>query len=80
MLYGPFNEGGRYTSESNANFDQWLKARDARSGIRDAGDLKALGQTHGLEFRTQYDMPANNSILVWERKPGSRNLVQGSAA
>jgi cyclopropane fatty-acyl-phospholipid synthase-like methyltransferase len=66
-LYGPFNENGRYTSESNASFDQWLKARDAGSGIRDAGDLKALAQMQGLEFRADHSMPANNRILVWEK-------------
>ncbi|MBT8437734.1 MAG: DUF938 domain-containing protein, partial [Gammaproteobacteria bacterium] len=32
-LYGPFNFGGAYTSESNARFDQMLKSRDPESGI-----------------------------------------------
>ena len=28
VVYGPFNEGGTYTSPSNRDFDAWLKARD----------------------------------------------------
>ena len=34
-VYGPFRYGGRYTSESNARFDQYLKQRDPLSGIKD---------------------------------------------
>ena len=30
-IYGPFNYGGKYTSESNAKFDEWLKAKDPRA-------------------------------------------------
>jgi cyclopropane fatty-acyl-phospholipid synthase-like methyltransferase len=66
-LYGPFNYNGEYTSESNARFDQWLKQRDPKSGIRDAGELAALGQQHGLGLARDHEMPANNRILVWVR-------------
>ena len=31
-VYGPFNYGGDYTSDSNRQFDGWLRARDARVG------------------------------------------------
>ena len=34
-VYGPFNLGGRFTSESNARFDAQLRSADARRGIRD---------------------------------------------
>ncbi len=44
-VYGPFNYGGRYTSDSNAQFDAWLKARDPRSGIRDVEAVHALAAT-----------------------------------
>ena len=66
-LYGPFNYGGRYTSDSNAQFDRWLKARDPLSGIRDFEALCALAESAGMVFRKDYDMPANNRTLVWTR-------------
>lgn len=68
-LYGPFNYNGRYTSESNANFDQWLKARDHASGIRNFEDLQVLAEKAGMRLQDDYEMPANNRTLVWS-KPG----------
>lgn len=65
-LYGPFNYDGQYTSESNANFDRWLKTRDPKSGIRDVADLNKLAEKAGLKLVRDYDMPANNRILVWQ--------------
>lgn len=66
-LYGPFNFHGQYTSESNRSFDQWLKARDPKSGIRNFEDLDALARQHGLIFQEDIGMPMNNRILVWHR-------------
>lgn len=64
-LYGPFNYAGQYTSESNANFDQWLKARDPLSGIRDFEAIDKLALQSGLSLVKDYPMPANNRCLVW---------------
>jgi cyclopropane fatty-acyl-phospholipid synthase-like methyltransferase len=69
-VYGPFNYGGRYTSESNARFDDWLKGRDSRSGIRDFEEVDALAQGAGLHLLMDRAMPANNRILVWEMRLG----------
>ena len=66
-LYGPFNYGGRYTSDSNARFDQWLKARDPASGIKDRDHLADLGEAHGLVLTEDHPMPCNNRILVFRR-------------
>lgn len=66
-LYGPFNYRGRYTSESNARFDQWLKARDPRSGIKDFEWLRTLAEEAGLALKADYEMPANNRTLVWSK-------------
>ena len=66
-LYGPFNFEGQYTSESNAQFDRFLRSRDPLGGIRDFESLDELAGQQGLSFRTNYSMPSNNQILVWER-------------
>ena len=66
-LYGPFNYHGAYTSESNARFDAWLKARDPLSGVRDVDDLGELGAGAGLQLVRDHPMPANNRTLVWEK-------------
>jgi len=67
-LYGPFNYHNQYTSDSNARFDMWLKARDPQSGIRNFEDLDNLAKAAGMEFRQDYEMPANNRILYWQKK------------
>lgn len=66
-MYGPFNVGGAFTSESNREFDGWLRARDARSGIRDFEAVDALAETVGLRLIADIAMPANNRMLVWRR-------------
>ncbi|VAW95181.1 hypothetical protein MNBD_GAMMA20-662 [hydrothermal vent metagenome] len=66
-LYGPFNRDGKFTSESNARFDVWLKQRDPKSGIRDRAELDELAQGQGLQPVADHEMPANNRILVWQR-------------
>lgn len=67
LVYGPFNYGGRYTSDSNSRFDQWLKARDPRSGIKDLDWLRTLAGPAGLVLDEDVEMPANNRILVWRK-------------
>ncbi len=66
-LYGPFNYGGEYTSESNAQFDEWLHERDPLSGIRDFDDLDRLAIQAGMRLEHDYAMPANNRILCWRK-------------
>ena len=67
-LYGPFNYDGRFTSDSNARFDAWLKARDPVSGVRDFEALDRLAQAQGLRLIEDYAMPSNNRTLVWRRE------------
>ena len=68
-VYGPFNYNGAFTSESNARFDDWLKARDPQSGVRDFEAVDALAAAQGLALRADVAMPANNRMLLWQR-PG----------
>ena len=70
VVYGPFNYGGDYTSDSNREFDGWLKARDPRSAIRDFEAVDALARAIGLRLHADLAMPANNRCLVWRRDVG----------
>jgi len=66
-VYGPFNYGGEFTSESTRAFEQWLKDRDPASGIRDIEAVDALARSIGLRLIEDNAMPANNRCLVWRR-------------
>ena len=66
-FYGPFNYLGQFTSESNARFDQWLKARNPLSGIRDFEYICHLAADIGLTLLNDHAMPANNRLLVFQK-------------
>ncbi len=65
-IYGPFKYGGEFTTQSNADFDQWLKHVDPLSGIRDFEAVNQLASDQGLSLIRDYSMPANNQLLVFE--------------
>jgi len=67
ILYGPFNYSGQYTSQSNADFDLWLKGNNPLSAIRDFEQLDELAKLHNLILTDDIQMPANNKILVWKK-------------
>lgn len=67
MIYGPFNYQGRFTSASNAQFQQWLQTRNPESGIRDAEWVIDTLAEHGLILVKDHEMPANNRLLVFQR-------------
>jgi hypothetical protein len=62
-VYGPFRYNGRYTSDSNRDFDGMLQERDPLSGLRDIKDLTVLAAQYGLRLRNDHDLPANNRLL-----------------
>lgn len=65
-VYGPFRFKGSYTSASNAEFDAYLRRRDAAGGIRDFEAVDALAAAVGLQLAANHAMPANNQLLVWQ--------------
>lgn len=67
LVYGPFNYNGHYTSDSNRQFDAWLKSRNPESAIRDFEAVNDLARENGLQLRGDYEMPANNRILFWQK-------------
>ena len=66
-IYGPFNYAGRFTSESNARFDVWLKTRDPNSGVRDFEAVCEVAAQHGLDIIHDHTMPVNNRTLVFRK-------------
>jgi SAM-dependent methyltransferase len=69
-VYGPFRYDGRYTSDSNRDFDHMLQERDPNSGLRDIQAITALAAQYGLRLDSDHDLPANNRLLVFSKEPG----------
>ena len=67
LIYGPFKVGGEFSTVSNREFDESLRARDAAWGYRDVGELVEAGSAVGLGLEAQHDMPANNLLLQFAK-------------
>jgi hypothetical protein len=67
-LYGAFKENGIHTASSNAVFDESLRARHPRWGVRDVRDVTCLAKAHSLELVERVPMPAHNLSLVFRRR------------
>ena len=67
ILYGPYKYSGDFTTQSNADFDGWLKERNPHSGIRDFEWVNDLANQHRLSLQADLSMPANNQILIFQR-------------
>ncbi len=71
IIYGPFNYDGAFTSDSNRDFDQALKADAPHRGIRDQAAVDTLAASIGMRLIADVAMPANNRCLVWQRSSTS---------
>jgi SAM-dependent methyltransferase len=67
FVYGPFKRDGRHTAESNARFDERLRAEDPRWGVRDLAEVQAVAAAAGFADPEVIAMPANNLSLVFRR-------------
>lgn len=65
FTYGPYRIDGA-TAPSNEAFDQSLRSRDPRWGVREVQDLKIAAT--GFELTETVAMPANNHSLIWRRR------------
>jgi len=70
-IYGPFRYDGRYTSDSNRDFDLMLQERDPQSGLRDLQGITPLAAQYGLRLDADHDLPANNRLLVFSKEPAA---------
>ncbi len=67
ICYGPFQDDGAHSAESNRQFDLMLRSRDFAMGIRDTRDLDRIARRHGLIRQADIALPANNRILIFRR-------------
>jgi len=67
-LYGPFSYGGKHTSASNRQFDNHLRSQAPHMGIRDMDDVLELAERMSFRLESDYEMPANNRLLVWRKQ------------
>jgi SAM-dependent methyltransferase len=68
VTYGPYRVYGKHTAASNAAFDDSLRGRNPRWGVRDLDELEALADRTGFCLEERVAMPANNMTLVWRRQ------------
>ncbi len=66
ISYGAFNYNGEFTSESNREFENWLKQNNPQSGIKHFEILNDIAMQSGLKLIDDVEMPANNRILIWQ--------------
>lgn len=67
-LYGPYRRFGGHTSESNAQFDLDLRARNPEWGLRDMEAVSEVAAGAGFALAETVAMPANNFSLVFKRR------------
>ena len=67
LLYGPYKYGGNFTTQSNADFDIYLRTNYGAGGIKDFETIDKLANTNGLVLENDIAMPANNQFLVFRK-------------
>ena len=72
ILYDPFKFDGAFTTESNEQFDAFLRERYCGGGIRDFEAIDALATKEGLSFQSNTQMPANNQFLIWRKTSAAK--------
>ena len=65
IIYGPFRIADQHTAPSNQTFDDSLRQRDPRFGVRDLEAVVALAREHRFTLSECVEMPANNQLLVF---------------
>ena len=66
-LYGPFRQPAKPIAPSNAVFDEDLRNRDPRWGLRDLDEVAASAGYHGFVLARVVEMPANNLSVIFRK-------------
>ena len=64
VTYSPLTHQGRFSSDGDAAFNQRLRERDPKLGIRSLETLKQGAETYGFNTVTEFPMPANNWLTL----------------
>ncbi|MFC0408045.1 DUF938 domain-containing protein [Roseomonas elaeocarpi] len=67
VLYGPYRRRGEVLAPSNEAFDQSLRTRDPRWGLRELEAVAEAASGYDLRLDTVEEMPANNLLVVFRR-------------
>ena len=66
-LYGPFHYQNKIASEGDCHLDRWLKSQGQGLGIRSFEELIVSAANKHLVHRHDFEMPANNHLLVFQK-------------
>ena len=69
FLYGPFKINLEFTTRSNEDFHQKLKAENKLMGLRDIEELDKYAMENNMQNHAFYEMPANNYLSIWKKLP-----------
>ena len=69
FLYGPFKINLEFTTKSNEDFHQKLKAENKLMGLRDIEELDKYAIENNMQNHAFYEMPANNYLSIWQKLP-----------
>ena len=69
FLYGPFKINLEFTTKSNEDFHQKLKAENKLMGLRDIEELDNYAEENNMQNHAFYEMPANNYLSIWKKLP-----------
>lgn len=71
-LYGAYKRAGAHTSQSNEEFDAWLRNKNPAWGVRDIEAVVECGAAHGFSEPEIIAMPANNLSLIFRRRDATK--------
>ena len=69
FLYGPFKINLEFTTKSNEDFHEKLKAENKLMGLRDIEELDNYAIENNMQNHAFYEMPANNYLSIWKKLP-----------
>ena len=67
IMYGPWLRDDAPTAPTNLEFDNSLKSRDPRWGLRKVEDFTSAAEQRSLRLEALQPMPANNLMLLFRR-------------